>query len=138
MADVVTEVAKGQTAWGTPEPERIINCHREVLIAKEKQMRWRRINRHLHKVYLKTTQGYQHKSVNFACERITSRLIYKVFIIRTLALVAGYHDIIAQFTNTVHCGHPKVLKLHQHTFPAHLISLSEPAVLEKWKSEPSS
>ena len=55
MADVVTEVAKGQTAWGTPEPERIINCHRDVLIAKEKQMRWRRINRHLHKVYLKTT-----------------------------------------------------------------------------------
>ena len=95
MADVVTEVAKGQTAWGTPEPERIINCHRDVLIAKEKQMRWRRINRHLHKVYLKTTQGYQHKSVNFACERITSRLIYKVFIMSTLALVAGYHDIIA-------------------------------------------
>ena len=88
-------------------------------------------------MYLKTTQGFQHKSVNFACERITSRLIYKVFI-STLALVAGYHGIIAQFKSTGHCGHPKVLKLHQHAFPAHLISLSEPAVLEKWTSEPSS
>ena len=80
---------KGKQHGGTPEPERIINCRRDVLIAKKKHMRWRRIN-----LYLKTTQGFQHKSVNFACERITSRLIYKVFI-STLALLAGYHGIIA-------------------------------------------